>query len=424
VRRLSGSGGISSIASACVTGLAGVVSGVLTARGLGAMDRGSLASLTTVPFLVMTLGCMGLDDALARAVARNEMTTAAATRFALVWGTGWGALISVLIWPLQDLLLLDGHGGLEAAIIVGLGPAFIITRLLNGITAGQGRYLSWNVQKSLGGIVYAIAIGVMFALGVLDLLGAVLAWTCAYAATMALALVSRRRDRQAHGSRVTAQDVKAIATFSVRVGTTKIGSQLAQRADLVALSLMVPLSDLGVYAVASTLALSPGVIVLGYSTYVFAICSRSGPMTRTAYLGFVFRGWALSGLIYGLIWLATPQIIALGFGDGFSDAILIARWLCVGGAVYYSTSVGVSILNARDRAADGALAQIASLVVILAVLPLSIAKFGVEGAAYAVVAGNLANAAFVGWAFLRLSRTRSHQSGTDTEVCAESVASR
>lgn len=392
-------GAILSVASSAITGLAGAVSGVLVARALGPEDRGLFASLTAVPFLAMTICSLGLDDAVARAVGREELSARDATRLVWTWGLIWGVLVAVVLWPLQIWAVLDGRAMLAGTIIVSLAPAFMLTRLLNGVTLGEGRYLEWNALRTIGGISYTVAIASIFFLGSLDVLGATLAWVASYAVSLVLAASVTRYGWHQSPPNSSANVLGPLVRFGVKVGTTKVGSQLSQRADQVILALMVPLKELGVYAVASTIALSPGLVIMGYSSYVFGAAARD---SEQALLQrgrmFAIRGWLLTLAVYGMVILAAPQILRYGFGAEFLAANRITQLLCAGAAVYYGTLSSVGVLNAIDRAGQAARSQTICLVITVVSLPFSISHFGTAGAAYAILLANCVNAALVTYA--------------------------
>lgn len=389
-------GALYSIGSSAVTGFAGAVSGVLVARTLGPTDRGLLASLTVVPFLVMTITSLGLDDAISRAIGRRELEPAEATRLVLRWGLAWGMLVGVLVWPVQTYLVLDGRSTLEATLIVFLAPAFVVTRLLNGITLGQGRYLTWNLLRASGGLTYAAMIAGLFVLEALTLLQAVLAWVASYALSVLLSgLATAPKATRKTLSRP--KDVlRPLIRFGWRVGTTKVGSQLSQRADQVILAFMVPLQDLGIYAVAATIALSPGVLIIGFSSYVFAVYTRAPIETRRRDgRRLAICGWFLTLTIYTAVGAGATDLLKLGFGNQFVSAAALTKWLCVAAALHYGSLVSVSILNSEDKAGQAARAQTLSLMLTIILMPVAVYRLGMIGATYVLVATNGLNALLV-----------------------------
>jgi O-antigen/teichoic acid export membrane protein len=393
---------LQSLSSSLATSLAGALSGVLIARALGPADRGVLAALTALPFLVMTLATMGADDAVARFVGRGLLEPAAASR--IVWRrfVVWGLVVAVLIWPVQVFVVLDGRFTGAATVIVLLAPAFMVSRMLNGLVLGQSRFGPWNVLRSVGGLVYCSAVLACYLLDRLSVAAVVLAWLLSYAVSVAAASLLTRTSWGA-GSSPAPRALYPILKYATRVGLTKAGSQLTQKADQVALSMMVPAHELGVYVVAATVSLSPGAVIIGYSSYVFASCARLPPEKRKrSLLRFAGWGWLLSLGVYLLIWLAAPWILAAGFGAEFTGGTGLTRIMCVSAFLFYGSLTTVSILNAEDRAGRATMAQLACLAITVIGVPVLIHLGGTPGAAYAVAIANGVNALLVLWALARL----------------------
>jgi O-antigen/teichoic acid export membrane protein len=354
---------------------------VLSARGLGPTDRGVLAAVMAGPLLVMGFSVLGLDDALTRFVASGQIAPRGARR--LVWSRVlcWGVLVGALLWPVQALAVLRGRYLLDATLVVLATPVYTVHRACWGVLAGCGSMARWNLAKTVGNMVYATAIVALYATHQVSVRAAVVSWCLAWC--VALSVSSTGRAWHATGPPQPARRLWPLLRYGLTAGAGTVSSELNQRVDQVALALLVPAADLGLYAVAATVSLSPGAVPASYAAYAFAACSRTADTGVRQRLGrrFVLRGWVISALVYAIVALFAPVLVRYTFGAAFTAAVPTTRWLCLGAALLFGAGTSAAVLKAENRPGDVARAQLSALAVTLGGLVVLVPRMGVPGAA-------------------------------------------
>ncbi|NIJ11446.1 O-antigen/teichoic acid export membrane protein [Saccharomonospora amisosensis] len=390
--------GVRTILFSTVLGAAGVVSGILVARSLTPSGRGSLAALTEPAFLMMAVAGVGLDDALTRSVAVDRTSPAMVRGLAFRWSIPYGLAVAVLISMIQVNFVVSPDLHPEAIAIALLAPFFLVTRFISGILNGFGKTTAWNLARIAANSSYSLLIVGLYVLGALTLRAAVVCWIMCYlisalTATWLMYSATSSADPQPTLARsettrtVSTPRLRELLKFGWKVNIGKISSQLNQRIDQTVLAFLVTPAELGKYAVAATLSLSPGVLMLGYSAYAFGNCSRQhDPLRRRAVARTHMRiGFLLTAAIYLPLILYSPELLTLAFGRDYASESSLVQLLCLGAAFFFGAQTTIAALNAMGYPGTSARWQFFGLIITVLGLLFLVPKYGIEGAAWTSV---------------------------------------
>lgn len=326
---------VGSMVSGLASQTALVVSGVLSARILGAQGRGLLALLILFPVLIALLGALGLPQAVTHFVSRTKRPYEI-----------YRLLRSVVAW--QVLLLIPVHVAVLVAYTQGKSlsiqyaawvttcviPAILAQQYGLAILQGKGNYRSFNILRAIPAFLYAAIISCLFLAGCRTLLWVSGAWTAAVilAGLMTL-IVAQRALQSSHGSEdVGMPTTREMIVFGLK-GLVGWSSPLDSfRVDQLFAGLILSPTMLGYYVVAQALTNLPK--FLAQSVGMVAFPSISGRILDPSVPSLIRRFVAVVGILSAVmvlgLALGAPWIIGFFFGPSFLPAAPIARILLIG----------------------------------------------------------------------------------------------
>ena len=381
------------VASLFAGGIA-FVTAVVLARGLGPEGRGALAALMVVATLVIRFALLGTDEALVRVAAQPRYTQSSLLRFSVRFALAIGGLAAALFVVYE--VLADSED-LVAALIVAIAiPASIYHVLLRSHLLGVGAVSWWNLTIWLQPALYFATLVAFTLTSSLELRTAVASFlgSSVVAAGITLVWVRRAatmRTRAAHGQDAAERedvDPRAIVSFGSKLVGGRIASEVGGRLDLLALSWFASLDQLGVYAVASGLAIAPGGVLQAQANLSYSRMSRSGPDDFRAVCRREGRRLAALYLSIAVVGaLAIGLVVDVVFGDDFADATAPARILFLGVAPF-----GLTMYQSAKAKAVGVpgVITIAEVIALAAAAPLIVyaaSQESLEGTAAAVAFG-------------------------------------
>src|SRR2546422_494268 len=140
--------------------LIGVITGVVTARVLGAEGRGDLAVVVFWPTLISTLLELGIGDALTLRVARDVGNLRGNVRSALLLTAGAsaiGALIGAMSLP--HILRPEQHRLLSCAYgCLALIPAYLLSLVPTGALLGLRRFHAVALVRMASTFAYLLSV--------------------------------------------------------------------------------------------------------------------------------------------------------------------------------------------------------------------------------------------------------------------------
>jgi O-antigen/teichoic acid export membrane protein len=400
----SGAGGVRDVSISFATTLyiqiVNIVTGLLAARLLLPEGRGELAALMLWPGLVAELGCLALSDALLYRLASN----AAAPRvlFATIMAMAVG-LCAVLI-PIGFLILpfaMEGHApDVVAAAWWYMAlylPTYFASLFVANMFQGRLEIVAWNVVRATVPTLYLagiVVLGLSIA-GEAPEFAAANVFAMLASAALGIALLARRGW---FGLRPDAGEAKALAVYGAKAHASEILHSLRQKLDQAVVAKLMTASDLGIYAVALTVANGPLILVQTISNIAFPkISAQPTHDGKVLVFGRYLRlALAMVVAINIVLWVVNPWVIPLLFGQGFAPAVLIAD-VCLLGLVPYAAKVMfAAALKASDRALVIPRAELWGLAVVAPALFFLVPHYGLIGAAASLVIAQAATAVVLG----------------------------
>lgn len=391
VRGLLGSGGLR------IAGMGfGFLVGVQLARALGAEGYGTYGVAMSIVALLTVPTEFGLPQLLTREVAAAQ----ARGDWGRVHGVlRWTARVSMLAALLVAAaivawLLLRGRAAspLGATLLAGIALVPLVALLSLRSAALRG------LQRIVGGQVAEVALRPAFhslLLCLAPLLFAAttpaLAMALGAAAAGAALLVAQwmlRRALPPGAGAVSADDARQWWAAALPMAATEGMRLLHAHLLILLLGAMVALSEVGVYRVASSVALLVAMPVSLFNIVGAPVIARLHAVDDRARLQRLLAGLA-AGMLLCTAALALPfalagrPILAALFGAPFAAGHAVLPWLCAGVLVNAFFGAAAATLNMTGRQGRVTRASLASLALLAVAAPPLVHAWGIPGAAVA-----------------------------------------
>lgn len=370
--------------------LAVLVSAPILAHALGVDGRGEVAAATAPLTLVITAATFGIPDAVNYVVARSPLTVRRATRTALVLMViaGLAATAAVI---LSSNWLSGGDVTIQHLITVAslaIVPSLVVA-VLRGAASGLHLWRRVSLERFISSTVRIAALIPLWLTGNLTPMAA----TIVIAVGPLLGAVAYWRmpgtGKKPGIPQDTGKDTgpRQIMSFGMRVWVGAISGILLSRLDQ---ALMTPLSDsyqLGLYAVAATIADIPLIINRAVRDVTFSADAAQATDQR---LGTSARISSTASALLGLVTAATMVWwLPLLFGADFSPAIPITAVLLLAAVLGTPGSIAGAGLSARGRPGLRSTSLVVSCLINVGLLFLIVPTYGAMGAAVATLVGSL-----------------------------------
>lgn len=347
-----------------------LATGVITARLLGVEGRGQVALVAAAAAMLtkLTLGA-GTPVAVAQLLASRG--TVARDALGGLWlGWAWRALLVGVVaggyvaWAVGEVTprLRWGLAGATCALVLlGIG-AVLVAAALQGDRASSRRI-------AVGGVLlqapFFLLVVVVFALGLqVDALDVALLQVLGGVVALLGCWRLLRRPTGA-GERVRARELRAVARANYVAG---VGSLNGIGLDRNLVGALLGTAALGLYAAAFALANLCTVVGTGVSTILLPRLSALAEDPEAARA--LRRQWlpAAAGLmvlaVLGLQVVVDP-VITLAFGEEFSPAVEVARWLILADGFLGFRRVQTTVLQAQGRGGDASRIELVLTVVLV-----------------------------------------------------------
>jgi O-antigen/teichoic acid export membrane protein len=354
---------------------AAVVAGPITARALGAEGRGELAAIIAVLTIGPVLFDLGLGQWLARERARGGRRSdllGAALPIALC-----GSLAGVALAVPVSQLLGAGRPVVTTFLLIGmlLMPVSVLLHVLVGLAIGESRWRLYAATRVVGSVVPVLAIVALALAGWLTvasaaaayLLGGLLGGLLLLQRVRGIGRLSFHRDR-----------ARGAAGFGAKSWLSQVAGTANNRLDQALMAGLVSSRQLGLYAVAVTIASITHGLSLAVSSALFPriaegdreIAARSCRMTTCFVL-----------VVGGALAVASPAMIPFVFGGEFDDAVPMVIVLLVASVPLAASVVLAAALVAANEPGAAMRAELVALAVTIPALVLFVPGTGGLGAA-------------------------------------------
>lgn len=405
VRRLSARSPLTLSFSASLTIQAlNALTGLLLARTLGPHGRGELAAVVLWPSMLVTVGSLGVTDAVTFHAARATapLGTLAGSAFAIV--TAQSALsvaVGMAIIPLV-FQRYDAETMRSAYLFLAFVPlnlfALNVMAMLNGIHR-FGHYQALRLAVAVatnGGIITLRLFDELSVPHVTEVYVGAAAATCALAAAM---LIAARPGRL----RFSATLSRRMLGYGFKSHSGIVASMMNERLDQLLISVFLAPMQLGLYAMAVTLTSPANLVGSSIASTALPIVARmdSREARRQAVRRFAAVTLVSSTLVAVPVIVFAPAIIHLFFKDPYLTATNVTRVLMVAAVALSMNRAMGACARALDRPLDAGIAEFVGLAVTVIGLAALLPWLGIMGAAIASLAAYALSAA---WMLRRVAR--------------------
>lgn len=366
----------------------GLLGAIMLARWLGPSDRGLLGIMLSVVDLAMAVGSLGIPFAVIYYASRADPPTRALLGNSLLCGILLGIVVVVAAWfftePLADLFG-RGRGGEDWLLAAALVPLAFFDYTSHNQLLGQLRFGRFNVLTILAKV--AGVVGIVLLVGVLGL-GVAGGLLASAAGSVVFIAGSMRVILQSGAPRIDVALLRRLLHYGMRGQLGTIFQLANTRLDVLLLGFFAPLSKVGYYVVAQSIA--ELVLVLGrsfQSSVLPLIAHYEGDERQAVTTESSLRNHGLIAALATILNVAFGTLLILfAYGAEFHPAIAPTLILLPG--IWFLSTGTVVGGNLRGRGRPGLSSALAGLAVIVTVALdlLLIPSFGVPGAALASLA--------------------------------------
>ncbi len=369
------------------TGVIGFVASIVLARLLGPSDRGLVALMYSVSSLALVLAGLGVPWATIYYAKRSDATPQGLLGNSLLQAGVMAAVLVPAAWVGYQWLANtfgQGEGGTTWVLAAVLVPIVFLDWTTHGQLQGMLLFGRYNMLSILAKIAYLLTILVLLGIFSLGVAAGMYAYIVASLVMIGGALRPILASRR---PQIELQLLRRMLHYGSRVQVGSIFQVAMARLDIVILQLFRPLSQVGYYVVAQTIAELLLQLSGAFQMSVMPLVSRyQGDMRQATTSADSVRHYGLVGgaATIGNAFFGTA-IILFAYGSQYQSAIVPMLVLLPGIWFLGMGSVIQGDLSGRGRPGlSSQLAGLAAVVTIVLDLAL-IPPFGVIGAAIASV---------------------------------------
>jgi O-antigen/teichoic acid export membrane protein len=373
-KRLSGVVARLTLANVLATA-AGLITGPILARALGPTGRGQLAAIVVPLMLAPFVFGMGLPVFASKESAQGRSMSV------LVGSVGAGAaamgLVGVVVGAPVATLLDEGNATVRLWLTVGFAglPLMIFGLVLHYAANGLERWAIVIAARVAAPIVSITLLPVLYLLGQLSLNTAAAVTMIGSGAAIAVGLpLLRGIGRPTLDFAV----LRSAFRFGSKVWVANLASISNYRLDQLMMIPLVPARELGLYAVAVTLAGFGAVLT---NAVMAAIAPRVAKGDRRIPARALRTTLGLIGIASAILAAVTPWLLPALFGAAFRGAVGMALILLVAGLPAAGIGVLTYALSNADRPGVTAVGELIGLGITVPGLLLLLPPLGGVGAA-------------------------------------------
>lgn len=386
-----------------------LVSGILTARLLGASGRGELAAIVTVSQTIGWIVSLGCFQAVVHHSAKNRDSASdvVATWIAISIPAG---IVGVVIGELLLSTLFREQSGSTLTLArywLLLMPLNPLSEALSGALVASRDFAATNMLRLMQQGISVALLVVLWLSGNLTVETALIAQAITLAVYMSVLLVRvHRRVRIGRPRRALAFSG---VWFAVRAHSSNVGGQVNARFDLTIMPAFLPAAQIGLYVVAVS-ATSMIVTLASSLCQIVQPVAAAGEAGSDRQVAKMFHATIILGLLMAVpVALLAPWLLALIYSQSFEAASTALRLLAPGAVLLAMTNVLVSGLFGKGRPATGGFAQLPGAIFMIVMLILFLATGGIEVAALISTITYGISVIVAGAAYLHVSDTTTRE---------------
>ena len=406
--------------------LAGVVTGIVTARLLLPEGRGVLAAIQFWPQLLLGLGSFGLNQSttyqLSQPEAQSKTIISSAFWLSLVLA-GCTAVVGLIALPYLLGAQRDSWMPLARTYLILLFPFGFTILVLRSVDQGRLKFWRFNLLSLSVPVIYLISLIGLWHFKAVTVNNVVLT---SVLSTVVVSLVRIIADRkELSPGAVSYNETKRLLQIGCRFHITVVLIMVASQADRIVLMAMWNNTSIGLYMVAFTVASSGlNVIANSFHTITFPNIGRLadtesqrqylGKYLRHAMLLLVITSIALAGL--------SPWLVPLLFGQAFRPAVSLTVVLLIANIPIAMRQIIVSSLRGLGESKASSISEVIALTTFIALSFLIGKRIGLLGIAVSLlVAYSLSSLYLATHLRSRLFMRASDWWGLNLATCSEAV---
>jgi O-antigen/teichoic acid export membrane protein len=367
--------------------LAGVITGLLSSRILGPAGKGNLVAITAWSGTLLHAATLGISDATAFFAARRRAD------IAQVWITGQalavvlGLAVTVVGWSALPWILRT-----QSSTVQHEAQFYFVCYVLPGILSlsatawlqGTGDLKWFNISRASNYVVTATSMILASLSGHRTLHAFMIAILLGNAATWPVACIGRFRrgaPRVWPSPRLGLECLRY--GWRVQIGSWSAAANL--RLDQLALSILFPPAELGVYAVGVSYAALLGMLSgsLSLSSYAHLVGAHEEGHGVEALTQVHRRPFWGSVLLGGALMMIGPYVVPLIFGAGYEQSARLSIVLVPAAVLIGTNQILETGFRAFGKPGLASRAEAVGLVATACLLPPMLPRWGAWGAAVA-----------------------------------------
>jgi O-antigen/teichoic acid export membrane protein len=374
-----------------------VVTGIITARALGATGRGEQTAMGLWPLIIPYLLTLGMSTAVRYCIRRQPERSAELFTVAMLVATVMSVVaigVGVVFIP-HWLHEYSGSVVRQAQFMMLFAPQVALTLILTAMLETQGDFKLANSTRVISTVLTLASLTVMAFMHVLTPSLTTLTYfvppmlTSAWVAWKLRAFFARRLFDPRPG-------LKILGSYGLRSYGVDVLATLSQQIDQVLVVGLLSASAMGVYAIALS---ASRVLQLLHQAVVTVIFPNASGLAQERVVPVVARAARVSTVIATLfsaiLAAALPFLIPLFYGRGYAGAIGVAQVLTlealIGGLVYVLAQAFMASNRPGLVTAFQGLGFCVAVPCMLVLMP----HFGLMGAAVALLISTCARLAFL-----------------------------
>lgn len=387
-RDILGNLGVTTAGRAAVTAL-GFVMKIVLARFLGPGDLGLYGLLLYTLGLTVVIANMGTQSAHVHDLGRGRSTPGAVLGFSLLYASVIGTLAIVSFYLVYSYFLYDWYFAkyfqdkfpiVVLLIFLDLPVRLLILHLQSALL-GLRKFKFYNVILLAKPLSFLLLFSLLASQVGYTLAAAIIAWIAADVVTVSL-LFAYYRSSIASPIRVDLSEVRHILSYGGKAMISGLTHTLTVRLDLFIVGYFLGAEEVGLYFLASTLAVMVGQSSVILSTVLFPYNSAIDPKQAISLTNTTFRVFLTTSL------LALPVAIPIAlygipliFGASYGPSAPLFLVLLFGAISISLIRILYSFLLSQGRHERGIIAYVTNLIALFFLDILLIPQIGALGAA-------------------------------------------
>ncbi len=364
----------------------GAATGILTARLLGPVARGELATVILWPTIFSNLGLMGCNWVLAREVAKDPERECDWVAVGLAVGIATAVVYLVAGYFLLPLLLPADRSYLlpVARLCLLLIPIDIFNQVLLAVEHGRMRWRRYNLMRLSLFLFYLALIGFIGVTHRAQIRFFVTAFLASQLLAVLLRLWIQRRSLAAGELRI--EGCRHLLRAGVPYFGATISNLISLQLDTVLVVGLFNAEAAGIYAVASAFANGQSSLGEALGITSFAVLSNErNAASREKIITETFRQSALVSCGAGLaLSCLIPFLVAPLFGFAFARAVRPAVVLALAASLMSTANILNQGLRGAGRPHAGLMSQLLGTGVMAVAALFFLRPYGLMGMAFAV----------------------------------------